>query len=96
MTALSTAQRSANYRRRKAAKDFAVAFFDGRLHATAEEFVEAKEDELSRIHNVTSVSINAGLVQYFYEALKDYQSDDEKFHTTDLLAAWKTAEARND
>lgn len=92
MTALSDAQNQKNYRTRKAAKAFSADFLQGALIASPEDFLEAKEAEFCIKHNVASVSVNQGLINEFYQALKDYEEEDGLVSVDDLLAAWKRAE----
>jgi len=58
-----------------------------------EKFIEEKEADYCQEHNGAACSIDAGLINGFYDLVKDrgYESEDGLYRESDLEEAWTDA-----
>jgi hypothetical protein len=103
MPALANSQKQANYRRRKAASDFASEYNLGSV-PTVEEFLQAKAEQ--ETPGYICVSLDAGFANRVYDELHNYDHDmaseyldfeemDGKddwpaYSVADMIEAWDT------
>ena len=108
MIALTPAEKQANYRKRKAAQDFAEKWKLGEA-PTVEKFIEAKLQEEIPYATVGLDTMNAAFSKIFYECLEEYDhdwaseyldaaelpggKDYPAYSIANLLEAWKMATA---
>ena len=90
--ALSNAKKQANYRNRKIINGFTRDYLNGSQVVTPESFIDAKTVEHECLNNIVVAQFNQGLINAFYEALKDYHEEDGLYSVDSCFDAWKTAE----
>ena len=90
--AMSSAHRTRLHRLRKKAEEYSNQYLDGVNIATAKQFIKSKEWEARIKYQAAVVQFDYALINPFYENLKEYDSEKNKYSVDDLIEAWSIAE----
>lgn len=89
--AMSSTERTRLHRLRKKAEEFSNEYMNGANIATAKQFIKGKEHEACEKYQAAVIQFEAGMINEFYDLLKDHECEKNKYTIDSLIECWTEA-----